>query len=144
MEKIRLKDIKLSEEIKKGRTKVDYKKYLSKIDVFAFKVVYNEFRIFLVHPIPPKKIEDNFYKKSKYGWWMYCAKKEEIDSWDKKLLEKPCSYGQYKESAHDFCSDNMHDDKYFYSLHPNEMVNIVKKSIDKFYNDKETLKNEKT
>ena len=170
MEKIRLKDIDLSEEIKKHGKKVkkSFKNIKMPTEMFIAKIPYKEFEIVLVNIITLKGMENIYYSKSKYGWWTYCAKKERMDEVDKKILilpkEKskvvegeeltPTWYGMYRNGDHSFCNDNMwrkedilgfdkvtqHHKIDFYNLHPNDMVKIVKKNIDKFYDDKEKLK----
>lgn len=141
IEKIRLKDIGLSEEIKSNSKlfkagSIDNFKY----PVYTSKIQYKEFKVIIINHVLSKDTENFFYRKSKYGWWIFCAQKDEMDDIDKKLLITASSeYGMYREGDHSLCNDNMQGGEYFYNLHPNEMINIVKKSIDKFYEDKEKL-----
>lgn len=140
MKKIKLKDIELSEEIKK------YEKRIGKIDEdiktgLIAEISYKGFKIILKHNIVPKNKEQFFYIMSKYGWWQYCVKRDKLDKRDEKLLEKPLEYGQYKTGLHSWCNDNMGERNEF---HPNKMVEIAKKQIDKFCEDKEKLKNEES
>ena len=156
LKKIRLEDIKLSEEIIKHKTdEKEIKKVWEdgkfwKINIFESVIPYREFKIILLHPIIPKRSENVYYDHSKYGWWMYCARKDELDETDKKLVDmikESSKYGMYREGTHSFCFDNMWKGSNIegtplegidsYNLHPNEMVEIIKKNIDRFYDDKE-------
>lgn len=128
----------LSEEIQRYGKMQEAKKWKSNFPVFSSEIPYEGFKIILSNPIVPKEREQHYYNKSKYGWWIYCAKKDKEDEWDKKLfVEKATHYGGYREGSHSFCNDNMHEGKYFYSLHPNEMIEDVKQQIGIFYRDKE-------
>ena len=141
MEKEKYKKVipKLSEEIKMySKT---FKAEIIKgivTELFHVEIPYNGFKIILSHPLIKKRNEKYYYKNSKYGWWTFCAKKSEMDSWDKKIAsEKANHYGRYREDDHTFCNDNMEGGKYFYNLHPDEMVDDVKQQINIFLRDKE-------
>ena len=146
LERVKLENIKFTDEILKNSSN---KKGVDiilgkgpKIDVWLSTIPYREFKVVLLHPIVKKENFD--YRMSKYGWWMFCAKKEKLDKTDEELSKFSRKYGMYKENGHTFCNDNMSRGKEMYNLHPNDMVKNVKKGIDKFYQDKdEMLKNGK-
>ena len=142
LEKIRIKDINLSDEITKNSKKYrDIFGYVPKPhSMFVSEIPYRKFIIIISHMEMPKEFEDVYYRRSIYGWWAFCAKKDEIDKIDKEVLEKPYEYCQYIEKEHTFCNDNQQEEEVFYSLHPNDMVKKVKESIDKFYKNREKLK----
>lgn len=140
MKKYNKHNPKLSEEILRyGKT---MEEGIDKIrfPIFMSEIPYNGFEVILQNNQIPKRHELFFYKRSKYGWWMFCALKNKMDHWDMKLLRETNNhYGQYVEEDHAFCNDNMTmgDDKYMYNLHPNEMVNDIKQQIDLYLRDKE-------
>lgn len=130
---------KLSEEIERYSKIVDtiVGKNVN-VKVFFVEIPYNGFKIVLAHPLVNKSREEYYYKKSKYGWWIFCAQKDKLDKWDEKLLrERGNHYGQYTEGDHSFCNDNMSGGKEFYNFHPNEMVDDLKQQINIFLRDKE-------
>ena len=129
---------KLSEEIKRYSKII--KEGIKNIDfpIFLAEIPYNGFKILLQHNIAPKSQEHFYYARSKYGWWQYCAKKDELDAWDKKLLkEKASHYGQYVQDDHSFCNDNQHEGEFYSGLQPNAMVEDIKQQINMYLRDKE-------
>lgn len=129
---------KLSEEINRYGKVI--KEGIKNIDfpIFLAEIPYNGFKILLQHNIAPKSQEHFYYARSKYGWWQYCAKKDELDAWDKKLLkEKASHYGQYVQDDHSYCNDNQHEGEFYSNLHPTAMVEDIKQQINMFLRDKE-------
>lgn len=132
---------RLCEEIKRyGKIKKVGSKNV-KYPVFLSEIPYKGFMIILAHPMPPKELEEFYYSRTKYGWWCFCASKNELDKWDKKLLDKSYNqYGTYREGEHSFCNDNQQDNRYINDLHPDEMITDLKQQITIFYRDKQILK----
>lgn len=130
---------KLSEEIKRyGKTIASGTLKSANFPIFLSEIPYNGFKILVQWNMIQKDREKYFYPKSKYGWWQYCAQKDELDEWDKKLIaQRATHYGQYRESSHSFCNDNMHEGKFFYNLHPDDMVEDLKQQINIYLRDKE-------
>lgn len=148
VKKVPFEDIKLSEEIKTyGITiKNEIKNVPKPHSVFQSVIPYNGFKIILTSIIVPKEIEHFYYSRAIYGWWNFCAQKDKLDEWDKKILENPYKYCIYteKESPHHLCNDNQQEESLeLYNLHPNDMVKQIKESIERFYKDKEKLKDGK-
>ena len=130
---------KLSEEIKRyGKTMENVVKSVPKPhSVFQSVIPYNGFKIILTSIIVPKEIEHFYYSRAIYGWWNFCAQKDKLDEWDKKMMKEHNQYSQYQEDDHHFCNDNQQEGNFFKDLHPNDMVEDLKQQINLYYRDSE-------
>lgn len=133
---MKIKNPRLSEEILRySKTLPPTRKY--PLSVFVSFIPYRRFTIVLGHPLT-----DNFYEYSKYGWWQYCAKKKKLDRWDEELLNavSPRFGNQRAHAEHLWCKDNQQNIKYYRNLHPNDMVEDLKREIDIFIEEKDVAK----